>query len=545
MASSKPPDSARSSHDDAMNPPQPSPAEHGPEVAVQAGAANMVPHKEQGLSAREEAVHGREDAVILREEALRAREDAVRTSADVERLMGQMREANERLIVTAVQAQSLSEDTRQEAARAETDIARLMGQLREANERLVAATAHAQTMAEQAQTLAEEAERANRLKDEFLGTISHELRTPLNAILGYARMLHDGTLKREGEIRAAEIIERNATALTQIVEDVLDVSRIISGKTRLNVQRVELAAVINEAVETVRPTIDAKGVQLQMVVEPRHPIVSGDPDRLQQVVWNLLSNAVKFTPSGGRIQLWLERTNSHVEIVVRDTGRGVRPDFLPHVFERFRQADGRVSREFNGLGLGLAISRHLVELHGGTIHAASDGEGKGASFRVRLPMTNMQTAPAGEPTSGHPRPEPGGGDAMHARLDGVHVLAVDDEEDSLTLLREILEAAGAQVTTVASSQEALDAVEKMAPGVIIADIGLPRMDGFELIRRIRQRPERSIREMPAAALTAHARSEDRQRALRSGFQMHLAKPIDPGELVAAVVVLAKREHVDK
>jgi signal transduction histidine kinase/ActR/RegA family two-component response regulator len=527
-----------------MNPQQSSPAEHGPEVAVQADAAIMVPHQQGGLSAREEALHSREDAVILREEALRAREDAARTSADVERLMGQMREANERLIVAALQAQTLSEETRKEAARAETEIARLMGHVREANERLVAATAHAQTMAERAQTMAEEADHANRLKDEFLGTISHELRTPLNAILGYARMLHNGTVTRDREARAAEIIERNATALTQIVEDVLDVSRIISGGTRLNVQRVELAAVVNEAIETVRPTADAKGVRVLTVVDPRHPIVSGDPARLQQVVWNLLSNAVKFTPSEGRIHLWLERTNSHVEIVVRDTGRGIRPDFLPHVFERFRQADGRVSREYNGLGLGLAISRHLVELHGGTIHAASDGEGTGATFRVRLPMTNVQTAPEGEPTRGHPRPEPGGGDTTRARLDGIHVLAVDDEEDSLTLLREILETAGAQVTTVASSQEALDAVEKMAPGVIIADIGLPRMDGFALIRRIRQWPERSIREIPAAALTAYARSEDRQRALRSGFQMHLAKPIDPGELVAAVAAIARHQPVD-
>jgi CheY-like chemotaxis protein len=403
---------------------------------------------------------------------------------------------------------------------------------------LVAAAAHAQTMAE-------EAERANRLKDEFLGTVSHELRTPLNAILGYARMLRDGTIKRDRETRAAEIIERNATALTQIVEDVLDVSRIISGKTRLNVQRVELAAVLNEALETIRPAVDAKGVQLQTVVDPRHPIVAGDPDRLQQVVWNLLSNAVKFTPSGGRIHLWLERTNSHVDIVVRDTGRGIRPDFLPHVFERFRQADGRVSREYNGLGLGLAISRHIIELHGGTIQAASGGEGKGATFRVRLPLmiaaTESQRDPGREPQQTTPR----GGNTTLARLDGIRVLAVDDEEDSLTLLREILETAGAQVTSVASSQEALDVVEKMAPCVIIADIGLPGMDGFELIRRIRQWPERSIREVPAAALTAYARSEDRERALRSGFQMHLAKPIDPGALVAAVAAIARRQHIDR
>ncbi len=536
MASSKPPDSTGSSGDNATKPEPPSRPEREREVAVPEDAANRGPDQERALSARE-------DALTVREEALRAREDAARTSADVERLMGQLREANERLIVTAVQAQTMSEDTRTEAARAKTEIARLMAQVGEANERLVAATAHAQTMAEHAHTMAEEAERANRLKDEFLGTVSHELRTPLNAILGYARMLRDGTVKRDRETRAAEIIECNATALTQIVEDVLDVSRIISGKTRLNVQCVELAAVVNEAVETVHPTAHAKGVQLQTVVDPRHPIVSGDPDRLQQVVWNLLSNAVKFTPRGGRIHLWLERTDSHVDIVVRDTGRGIRPDFLPHVFERFRQADGRVSREYNGLGLGLAISRHIVELHGGTIHAASDGEGKGATFRVRLPLM-VATESQRDPWRGPQQTKPRGGDTTLARLDGIHVLAVDDEEDSLTLLREILESAGAQVTTVASSQEALDAVEKMAPGVIIADIGLPRMDGFELIHRIRQWPKRSIREVPAAALTAYARSEDRQRALRSGFQTHLAKPIDPGELVAAVAAIAGRQHLD-
>ena len=537
MESSKPPDSTGSSGDNARKPEPPSRPEREREVAVPEDAVNRGPDQERALSAREHAL-------IVREEALRAREEAVRTSADVERLMGQLREANERLIVTAVQAQTMSEDTRTEAARAKTEIARLMAQVEDANGRLVRATAHAQTMAEHAHTMAEEAERANRLKDEFLGTVSHELRTPLNAILGYARMLRDGTVKRDRETRAAEIIERNATALTQIVEDVLDVSRIISGKTRLNVQCVELAAVVNEAVETVRPTVDAKGVQLQTVVDPRHPIVSGDPDRLQQVVWNLLSNAVKFTPSGGQIHLWLERTNSHVDIVVRDTGRGIRPDFLPHVFERFRQADGRVSREYNGLGLGLAISRHLVELHGGTIHAASDGEGKGATFRVRLPLMMAATKSQRDPGRGPQQTKRPGGDTTLARLDGIHVLAVDDEEDSLTLLREILETAGAQVTTAASGQEALDAVQNIAPSVIIADIGLPGTDGFELIRRIRQWPTRSIREMPAAALTAYARSEDRQRALRSGFQMHLAKPIDPGELVAAVAAIARRQHLD-
>jgi signal transduction histidine kinase len=363
MASSKPPDSTRSS---------------------------TVPHQKRRLSAREEAVHSREDAVNLREEALRTSEDAARTGAEMERLMAQMRDANGRLIVAAAQAQTMSEEARDEAARAETEIERLMGQMREVNERLVASTGHAQAMVE-------EAERANRLKDEFLGTISHELRTPLNAILGYASMLRTGEMKRNRRTQALEIVERNATALAHIVEDVLDISRIISGKIELNAQRVDLSAVVDEAVATIRPTADSKAVRLQTVVELGHPIVSGDPDRLRQVMWNLLSNAVKFTPSGGQIHVRLERVSAHVEVVVSDTGRGIRPDFLPHVFERFRQGDASTTREFRGLGLGLAISRQIVELHGGTILAASDGERKGATFRVRLPLSARYLVKSSKP----------------------------------------------------------------------------------------------------------------------------------------------------
>ncbi len=411
MESSKPPDSARSFRDAPMNPQRRSRAERGREGAVQEDAATVVLDRERSLSAPEEAVHSREDTVIVREEALRTSEEAARTGAEMERLMAQLRDANERLIVAAVQAQTMSEEARDEAARAETEIGRLMGQMREANERLVAATAHAQAMVE-------EAERANRLKDEFLGTISHELRTPLNAILGYASMLRTGEMKRHRRTRAVEIVERNATALAHIVEDVLDISRIISGKIGLNAQRVDLAAVVDEAVATIRPTADAKAVRLQTVIGLRHPIVSGDPDRLRQVMWNLLSNAVKFTPSGGQIYVRLERVNSHVEVIVSDTGRGIRPDFLPHVFERFRQGDASTTREFWGLGLGLAISRQIVELHGGTIHAASDGEKKGATFRVRLPLINVETDPPGEPARAHPRTESGGGDTARARLKG-------------------------------------------------------------------------------------------------------------------------------
>jgi len=383
----------------------------------------------------------------------------------------------------------------------------------------------------------DEARRANQVKDDFLATLSHELRTPLNAILGYARMLKSGMLSPERFVRAFNIIEKNATALTQIVEDVLDISRIVSGKIRLNVQRVELPPIVTQAIETVQPAADARGVRIESIVEPHAPAIAGDPDRLQQVVWNLLSNAVKFTPRGGRVQVRLTRVDLHDEVVVSDTGAGIASGFLPYIFERFRQADSRFSREHGGLGLGLAIAKQLVEMHGGTIAAESEGEGRGATFRVRLPIMIAQ-------------PESVGGERLRTtasrasaaaapvRLDGIHVLAVDDDQDALLMLREILEGAGAAVTTAGSAQGALEALPGCRPDVLLTDLGMPGMDGFELIARVRQAVDAPFGNVPAAALTAYARSEDRTRALRSGFQMHLAKPIDPAELVAAVSVLA-------
>jgi len=386
----------------------------------------------------------------------------------------------------------------------------------------------------------EEARRANRLKDEFLATLSHELRTPLNAIVGYARMLRTGALPAERTASAIEAVDRNATLLTQIVEDVLDVSRIISGKIRLDVQRVDLPRVVDEAVTTIQPAAQAKRIRIQVIVDPRAAPVSGDPDRLQQAVWNLLANAVKFTSADGRVQVRLERINSHVEIAVSDTGRGIAPEFLPHVFERFRQADSGFAREHGGLGLGLAIARSIVELHGGTIHAASEGEGTGATFRIRLPVMILHAEPFTEPVRVHPHAERDVAEHTLARLQNVRILAVDDEEDSLELLRAILEATGATVTTAVSAAEALAAMTHEVPDVLLADIGMPHMDGFEMIRQIRQSPHARLREVPAAALTAYARSEDRTRSLRSGFQMHLAKPIDPRELVAAIASLVRR-----
>jgi PAS domain S-box-containing protein len=392
---------------------------------------------------------------------------------------------------------------------------------------------------ERAEQARADAEEANRLKDDFLATLSHELRTPLNAILGYGRMLRQGSVAPDRQARAFEIIERNAASLAQMVADVLDVSRIVGGKLRLNVRSVDLPVVVEEAVATIRSAADAKGVKLQAVVDPSAGPISGDPDRLQQIIWNLVSNAVRFTPKEGRVQLRLERVNSHVEIVVSDTGMGIPADFLPHVFERFRQADGRFSRQHGGLGLGLAITRDLVQLHGGTVQAFSDGPGRGATFRVQLPLMIVQpAADSGERT--HPTAEARQLVAPPMSLAGVHVLTVDDEGDALTLVRDVLEAAGATVTTADSAEHALQTLANEIPDVMITDLGMPKMDGFALLAAVRSSSDGAVRDLPAAALTAYARSEDRTKALRSGFQMHLAKPIDPAELVAAVSTLAGR-----
>jgi PAS domain S-box-containing protein len=386
----------------------------------------------------------------------------------------------------------------------------------------------------------EEVRRANRLKDDFLATLSHELRTPLNAILGYARMLKSGIVTGDRLVRAFEILYNNATSLTQIVEDVLDVSRIVSGKIHLKMQRVDLPPLLVVSVETVQPTADAKGVRLRTTVDPGVVQVAGDPDRLQQVLWNLLSNAVKFTPPGGQVDVRLERTDSHAEITVSDTGIGIAPDFLPYIFERFRQGDSRFAREFGGLGLGLAIGRHLVEMHGGTIVAASEGVGKGTTFRVTLPAMAAPVGALREPRSVGPVAVDGGA----TRLSALHVLVVDDEADALTMVRELLESAGARVTTAASGEAALDVLLHDAPDLILSDIGMSDMDGFELIKRVRALPS-AVQNIPAGALTAYARPEDRTRALGSGFQAHLAKPIDPDALLSAVEVLAGREPIAK
>jgi PAS domain S-box-containing protein len=385
--------------------------------------------------------------------------------------------------------------------------------------------------------LLEMARAANRLKDEFLATLSHELRTPLNAIAGYARMMQAGLVTPDKQRGAVDTIVRNTASLTRMIEDVLDVSRIVSGKLRLNVQPVEMSTIVREAVETVQPAADAKGIQLSVIVDPRGTLVSGDADRLRQVLWNLCSNAIKFSEKGGRVQVRLERVNSHIELTVSDNGMGIPAEFLPHLFERFSQADPGTDRRHGGLGLGLAICRHLVELQGGRISAQSDGAGRGATFRVELPVRTVHAA-IESTVRDHPVI------SRHSefsipQLDGVRILIVDDEPDSLALSREILETTGATVITADSGQEALEKVHRHRPNVLIADLGMPGMDGFAFIAQVRASADPGVREIPAVALTAFARSEDRVRSMQSGFEVHLSKPIEPAELMAAAATLAR------
>src|SRR5262249_36384504 len=367
------------------------------------------------------------------------------------------------------------------------------------------------------------ADSANRLKDEFLATLSHELRTPLNAILGYAQMLNLGTLKEDGSTRALTVLTRNAESLRQIIDDVLDVSRITSGKLRLAVRPVDLNDILHNAVATMQPAADAKGLSLQITIAPDLPVIPGDPDRLQQIVWNLLSNAVKFTTRGGHVWLSAGRAEDFVDIVVKDDGHGIDPKFVPHLFERFRQADSRFAREHGGLGLGLAIVRDLAELHGGSVTASSEGLGHGATFRVRLPSTGMtgEIRPAPH-DAGRVVPALAAG-GLTTRLKHARILAVDDQKDARDLRGLILGRGGAQVTTAGDAADALELLWRSPYDALIADLGMPQMDGFELIRRVRQTLPAPAKATPAAALTAYARSDDRIGAVASGFQMHLAK----------------------
>ncbi len=383
-----------------------------------------------------------------------------------------------------------------------------------------------------------EAERLNRLKDEFLATVSHELRTPLNAMLGWTLLLREGGLSEAKRSRALETIERNARAQVQLIDDILDVSRIITGNVRLSVKAVDLAQAIEAAVETVRLAADAKGVMLELDLEPDVGRIMGDADRLQQIASNLLSNSIKFTPTDGRVRVRLRRHESHLLLLVEDTGIGIEPAFLPHIFERFRQADGAITRTQRGLGLGLAIVKHLVELHGGTIAAHSDGLGKGAAFTLTLPIAPLREGPVAPALLPSAR---AGRDRLSCPpgLERLPVLVVDDEADARELLQSILEQCGSVVSVAASAEEAFERFLLRPPTVLVADIGMPGSDGYSLIRRVRALPAHRGGNVPAVALTAYARAEDRTRALLEGFTSHVTKPVEPQELLAVVAALAK------
>jgi PAS domain S-box-containing protein len=383
------------------------------------------------------------------------------------------------------------------------------------------------------------AEEANRLKDDFLATVSHELRNPLNAIVGWAGLLLSNKLDKEKRAAAVEAILRGAQAQDQIISDLLDGARILNGRLRLDIRPLQLVKVLQRAIETMRPAIEAKQIRLQTVLDPAASSLAGDPTRLQQVFWNLLSNAVKFTSINGHIRIVLQRINSHVEIVVSDTGIGIEPQLLPYVFDRFRQGDSGTNRRNSGLGLGLAIVRNLVELHGGTVRAESQGLGQGASFTVRLPTLVALTG-SGQEGSFAPEDEeiiPPDGRPL---LQNLRVLVVDDEAGAREVASTILTQAQAEIRTAESASQALEIMDQWQPDVLVADIGMPGEDGYELIRRVRARSPENGGAVPAAALTAYARTQDRLRVLSEGYQTHVPKPIRPAELIMVVASLTKR-----
>jgi signal transduction histidine kinase/CheY-like chemotaxis protein len=379
----------------------------------------------------------------------------------------------------------------------------------------------------------EDAERSNRAKDEFLAIVSHELRNPMSAVLGWTRMLLGGDLPPDKQRRALETIERNALNQAQLIEDLLDVSRVVSGKLRLEVAPLSFEEVVRAAIDSARPALDAKQLRLNTVIDTAAVALMGDAVRLQQVVWNLLANAAKFTPKGGSIRIVITRVDSVIELEVTDSGKGISPDVLPYVFERFKQGDSSTTRTYGGLGLGLAISKSIVEMHGGTITARSDGEGRGATFVVRLPVSPVRKAEIAPPRPHAMRLE------YPPEIAGLHVLVVDDDADGRDMLAAILTEGGTRVSTASSVAEAIAQFDRDRPDVLISDIGMPGEDGYALIRKVRARPPEAGGSVPAASLTAYASTEDRRRALLAGFNMHVPKPIDPGELVAVVASLGR------
>ena len=411
----------------------------------------------------------------------------------------------------------------------------LVERLRASEESLTRIGEERERLLESERAARAESERAGRLKDEFLATLSHELRTPLNAILGWTHLLRSRPGDERQLSEGLETIDRNARAQAQIVNDLLEMSRIISGKLRLDLQQVDLAAIAEDAISSSRPAADNKRIDLQSTLDTGAE-VWGDPARLQQVMWNLLSNAIKFTPEDGRIIVVLQHVDRHVELTVSDSGQGIKAEFLPFLFDRFRQADASTTRQHRGMGLGLSIVKNLVEMHGGSVTAASAGENQGSTFVVRIPLSSGNTIDA----FGLSVMEAPSADADDLHLDGLRLLVVDDEPDAREFVARIMTEAGAEVRVAASTAEALKAIAEQPPDLLISDIGMPRSDGFELMRLIRALPAEAGGQMPAMALTAFARPEDRQQALIAGYQTHLAKPVQPAELATEIARLARR-----
>ena len=410
--------------------------------------------------------------------------------------------------------------------------------IRDITDRKRAQEEHAKLL-ESEQAARAEADLANDIKDEFLALLSHELRTPLTSILGWSQMLADVSLDDEESKRALEIIVRNARAQRQLIDDLLDISRIITGKLRLEVQPVEVGPIIEAVVDSLRPAADARSIHLQIAFDPRTSPISGDPDRLQQIVWNLLSNAIKFTPKNGRVKVLLERIESHVEITITDTGQGIEPEFLPHVFDRFRQSDSSSTRRHGGLGLGLSIVRQLVELHGGTVTAESPGAKGGTTFRVKFPLMSVH-GELSKVEITHPVIASRKLTDSQPSLSDLRVLVVDDEPDARELVSAVLTGRGAAVVSVGSASEALEEMDRQSFDVLVSDIGMPQMDGYALISKVRQLPPERGGRIPAAALTAYAGVEDRMRVLSAGYQMHIPKPVEPAELATVVGSIALR-----
>lgn len=376
---------------------------------------------------------------------------------------------------------------------------------------------------------AKELKAANHLKDEFLAILSHELRSPLNPIIGWVQMLRGGRLDAAKVDYALQTIERNARLQTQLIEDLLDISRILRGKLHLDTAPVDLVPTIEAALENIRLAAEAKQIQIETHLEPRGKFILGDSGRLQQILWNLLSNAVKFTPTGGKVEVCLSYVDLEAQMTVKDTGKGINPEFLPHVFEYFRQADSSTTRNFGGLGLGLAIVHHLTEIHGGTVQAESLGEDQGATFRVLLPLMTTTSTTTGEAIPVE----------ATSSLQGVKVLVVDDERDNLEIITFVLADVGAKVMAVLSAAAALEQLSAFQPDVLVSDIGLPEMDGYALIAKVKALTAHQGKSLPAIALTAYAGEANQRQALDAGFQVHLSKPVDPGELIAAIATLVK------